>query len=212
MGLSLYGHLCLLAWALAVPGMVPAHRAPWVLATVVLVSWLAGTRRWPSLRDWRAWLFLGGLILAAGLAGGGRGLALAMAARALAVLVAVDSLGGHVSIGEIAGLCEGLGLRGLGFALGVAFNMLPVLRRTAAGVWVALRLRGGLGRRPGRALYRAAFTVLALTLARGQEIVGAAEARAFSPAAAAGALPRPRRADLALGLGLAVWGVVLAVA
>ncbi len=217
-GIGVYGYLVLLLWAAVAPGLVAGARVYWVLATVGALSWLLGTREWRSLGHWRTWLFIGSLVglgalaqrWSGGAAGGRSGLELGlrMAAQAVAILLAVDALTAHVSIGDLAALMEGLGLAGLGFALGVAFNMLPVLRRTAANVWAALRLRGGL-RRPWQAGQRMAVTILTLTLARGQEIVDAAEARAFAPERAPVKRLRWQRADLLLALVLLAWTILL---
>lgn len=218
---GVYGYLCLLAWAIVVPSLVPGPRVYPVLGTVGLLSWLLGTRGWRSLGSRRTWLFVGGLVGLGALARGWSGaapavqagleLGLQMGARALAILLAADALAAHVSPGELAALLEGLGLPGLGFSLGVAFNTLPTLRRTAGNVLAALRQRGGPWRRPWQAWPRTAVTILALTLARGQETVDAAEARAFSPGRAPAVRPRWRRADALLALGLAGWGLLLAL-
>lgn len=217
-GVGVYGYACLLIWALVAPALLPGPRIYWVPGTVIAVSWLTGTRRWQSLGDLRTWLLLAGLALAGTAAGGwgsGRSLMgalelpLRMVARALAVLLAADTFAGRVSVSDLAALGEGAGLGGLSFALGVAMNTLPVLERTAGRVWMALRLRGGPGRRPWRAFSRLVVTVLALSLGRAQETVEAAEARGFLP----GSVPRKRPAwqggDLGLVLGLVLWSVAL---
>ncbi len=218
---GIYGYLCLLAWATIAPGLLAGARVYAVLGTVGLLSWLLGTREWRSLGRWHTWLFVGSLAILGGLAqrwsgaaatgGAGLALGLRMAARALAILLAIDTVAAHVSVGELATLCEGVGLAGLGFSLGVAFNTLPTLRRTAVNVWQALRLRGGWRRRPLVALRRVAVTILALSLARGQETVDAAEGRGFAPGRSHIARPRWRRSDLLLTLALAAWTAVLAL-
>ena len=217
-GVGVYGYACLLIWALVVPALLPGPRIYWVPGTVIAVSWLTGTRRWRSLGDLRTWLLLAGLALAgaaAGVGGSGRqpmgalGLPLRMVARALAVLLAADTFAGRVSVSDLAALGEGAGLGGLSFALGVAMNTLPVLERTASRVWMALRLRGGPGRRPWRAFSRLVVTVLALSLGRAQETVEAAEARGFSPGSAPRKRPACQGGDLGLALGLVLWTVAL---
>ncbi len=211
---SLYGWLGLLAWAITAPGLFGDARAYAPLITVALVSWLLGEGGWRSLGSWRTWLFLGGLIGVTALAEGirpGLGAGLRMAARALAILLAADALALHVPALDLAALLEAVGLPGLGFALGVAFNLLPALRQTALDSWQALRLRGGPGKQPLQSLRRWAVTVLARALARGQEIVDAAESRAFTPSRRQVQPPRVRRGDLLLLLGLAAWTVVLLI-
>jgi energy-coupling factor transporter transmembrane protein EcfT len=215
MDIGFYGFLALLAWALVLPGLLPGARVLAVPGTVALVAWLAGAHEWRALRRWPTWLFLGGLAglsaLAAASPRAGLWLGLGMVARALAVLLAVDALATRVPIADLAALLERLGLPGLGFALGVALNTLPTLRRTAGSVWQALRMRGGPGRRPLLALRRYAVTTLALALAHGGEIVDAAESRAYQPGRGA-ALPRLRRGDVALMLVLIAWGLALVLA
>jgi energy-coupling factor transporter transmembrane protein EcfT len=217
---GVYGCLGLLTWAALAPGLLPGRRVYWALGTVVAVSWLLGTRQWRSLGAPRTWLFVAGLAAlgaaaqyanGSGAAGwAGLELGLRMAARAVAILAAADMLSAHVPLAELAGLFEGLGLSGLGFALGVAFNMLPAVRRTAANTFDALRQRGVPWYRP-RAWRRLALTVLALTLARAQEVVDAAEARGFAPGR--GRLPRPawRPGDVGLLVALVAWGAALAL-
>ncbi|MCL6429414.1 MAG: hypothetical protein K6V36_00970 [Anaerolineae bacterium] len=215
---GVYGYACLLVWALVAPALLQGPRIYWVPCTVIAASWLTGTRRWRSLGDLRTWLLLAGLALVGAAAGGwGSGrplqsaleLPLRMVARALAVLLAADTFAGRVPVSDLAALGEGAGLGGLSFALGVAMNTLPVLERTAGRVWMALRLRGGLGRRPWRACSRLALTILALSLGRAQEIVEAAEARAFSPGRASVKGSAWKSGDLGLALGLALWTVAL---
>lgn len=220
-GVGIHGYLYLLAWATVGPALVRGPRVYWVLGTVALLSWLVGARTWRSLANWRTWLFVVSLALLGGLAvwqGGAAASAeaslqfgLAMAARAVAILIAVDTLATSVSVGELAALLEGLGLKGLGFSVGVAFNLLPTLRQTAASAWAALRLRGGPGRQPAVAMRRLALTILALTLERAQGIVDAAESRGFSPTRPLAERPRWQRQDLLLALSLAAWAAVLAL-
>lgn len=218
---SAYGYLFLLGWAAIAPAFLPGARIYWVLATVGLLSWSLGTREWRSLGARRTWFFVGSVIALAVLSQRWSAPAqtswaslkfgLRMAARAVAILLAADTLAIHVSIGELAALFESLGLKGLGFSLGVALNTLPTIRHRAANVWLALRLRGGLRHRPWRAARRLVITILALTLERGQEIVDAAEARGFSPARPLMAQPRRQPGDIVLILVLAAWTLFLAL-
>jgi hypothetical protein len=87
---------------------------------------------------------------------------------------------------------EGLGLRGLGFAQGVALNLGPVLRDTVEAAYHTLRLRGG-SRRPVQAAQFFLVTVIANGVRYGDDVVQAASARAFDPAA------RPARVPPILG-------------
>ena len=106
---------------------------------------------------------------------------LQMTLCAVLILVAADSLSATVDITEVAGLLERLGLHGLGFSIGVATNLLPNLRQSSSDAWHSLRMRGGLRARWLRGLQYLLITILANALRHSEEIVLAAEARAFTP-------------------------------
>jgi energy-coupling factor transporter transmembrane protein EcfT len=106
---------------------------------------------------------------------------LQMTLCAVLILMAADSLSSHVDITEVAGLLERMGLHGLGFSIGVAVNLLPNLRQSTGDAWHSLRMRGGLRARWLRGLQLLLITILANALRHSEEIVLAAEARAFTP-------------------------------
>lgn len=112
----------------------------------------------------------------AGLAAGGQ-----MALRALVLLVMVDGFSGSAEISSVAGLLERAGLRGLGFSLGIAVNLLPGLRQSSMNTWQSLWMRGGLRNKRWRGMQLYIVTVVANALRRAEEIALAAETRAFSP-------------------------------
>jgi len=120
--------------------------------------------------------FLGVALATANLLSG-----LQMILCAALILVAADSLTATVDITEVAGLLERMGLRGLGFSIGIAANLLPNLRQSSTDAWHSLRMRGGLGARWLRGLQLLLITILANALRHSEEIVLAAEARAFTP-------------------------------
>ena len=66
-----------------------------------------------------------------------------MTLQAVVILLAADGLSSSVNIMEVAGLLERGGLRGLGFSIGVATNLLPDLRQSSMNAWHSLRMRGG---------------------------------------------------------------------
>ena len=68
---------------------------------------------------------------------------LQMALRAVVLLVAISAFSSSVEISEVAGLAERLGLRGLGFSIGVAFNLLPSLSQAATKTGSTAHLRRG---------------------------------------------------------------------
>lgn len=106
---------------------------------------------------------------------------LQMVLRAIVILVAADGLSASVDITEVAGLLERGGLHGLGFSIGVATNLLPDLRQSSMNAWHSLRMRGGLRAQWWRGLQLMVLTVLTNALRHTEEIVMAAEVRAFRP-------------------------------
>jgi energy-coupling factor transporter transmembrane protein EcfT len=162
------------------------------------------------------WLFVLLFMLPAAIFGGGEawrlgpfslskeGAALGaeMSARATAIILAVAGFAATVPVTGSAAVLERLGLRGIGFALGVAVNSLPALRSAAATTFQAYRQRGGLSRRPLRGLYAILTTVVTETLRRAEETVAAAYARGFTARGRRSSIPRGRY-DLPLALALA---------
>jgi energy-coupling factor transporter transmembrane protein EcfT len=63
----------------------------------------------------------------------------------------------------------------------VATNLLPDLRQSATNAWHSLRMRGGLRAQWWRGVQLMALTVLTNALRHTEEIVLAAEVRAFRP-------------------------------
>jgi energy-coupling factor transporter transmembrane protein EcfT len=103
-----------------------------------------------------------------------------MALRATIILVTVTGFAATVPVGDLAGLMERAGLKGLGFALGVAVNMLPTVQETVTNAYQALRLRGGFRRQRLQAVRFLLVTVVVNSLRHADDIVNAAEARAFA--------------------------------
>lgn len=130
-----------------------------------------------------------------------------MVLRALSIALGAAVFVRAVSVSEMAALLEGLKLKGLGFALGVATNMLPTIQDTMQTSYQAMRLRGGFRSRRLRTLRLLLVTVIAGSLRRGDDIVSAAEARAFDPARSHGPSVSVTPADLALASGLGILAV-----
>lgn len=126
-------------------------------------------------------------------------------------LLAIQGFTRSVDISTLAGSFERMGLQGLGFAMGVALNLLPGMQEASWQVWQTMRMRGGLRRQWLRGLKLLSVTVMSIALSRAEEIALAAEARAFSPERAHPMPLRKGRLDwLPLPLGLAVMlGVLL---
>ncbi|MGZ6346944.1 MAG: CbiQ family ECF transporter T component [Anaerolineales bacterium] len=115
-----------------------------------------------------------------------------MTLSAIVILIAADGLASSMDITEVAGVFERAGLQGLGFSLGVAANQLPNLRQSSTNAWHSLRMRGGMRAQWWRGLQLLLLTILTNALRRSEDIVLAAEARAFRP-------DRSRAAPLRIG-------------
>lgn len=192
--LSPTGHAVGLLLSLALAATAPGWGASVACAVIVALAAVSSPGGLVVLRGPRLWLFTALLVIPAAFLLGNdaqsgailqfslQGLALGvqMALRALSILVAVRSFADAVSVGDLSQMLERIGLRGLGFALGVAVNMLPTIERSLTVTYQALRLCGGW-RRPWLGLRLLLVTVTANSLRHADDIVGSAEARAFSP-------------------------------
>jgi len=178
--------------------LVLRSRASWVFLAVLFVS----SALWMGTPDLRLG-FVG--LSREGLAAGTQ-----MVLRALTIFIATHGLSASTSPGELAGLLERVGVKGLGFTVGVAFNLLPALERSAQRTWDTLRMRGGLRRRRRMVLRLATLTVMSNALRRADEIAIAAEVRGFGPEHAR---PLPlRRGALDLPVILVLLGLVALLA
>jgi energy-coupling factor transporter transmembrane protein EcfT len=230
---SPWGHLVFLLWTLLLVGLLPGQRVALLLGSVFLFAVLTGGGGLRPLRRLRFWtlilsaLALGPLVLGEAdlqsdtsvlvwgwlrLSRTGFWMGLWMALRALCLSVAFSVALNALSVSEMARLFETAGLKGLGFALGVALNLLPTLRETSEAAYHTLRLRGGFRRRPWQALKLFLVTVIANALRHSDDVVNAAAVRAFEPTVRRGEPIRFQRADgllavvlLGLGLGFAFW-------
>jgi energy-coupling factor transporter transmembrane protein EcfT len=221
-----WGHLAFLIWAIVL-GMVAAEaRVIVVLGFVIVVSTLFFPGGLRPVRRLEFWFLVASAVLLSPFLIGEKDLSLFglslsrqgfwaglwMALRALSMALAVGGFAYAVSVDEMARLFEAAGLKGLGFVVGVAFNLLPTLEETARNAYQAMRLRGGFQRERLQALRMLLVTVVVNALRRGDEVVEAAEARAFRPDGPRQAPLPLGRADLALvavliilGAGLLVW-------
>jgi energy-coupling factor transporter transmembrane protein EcfT len=229
--LSPWGYLVFLLWTLLLVGLLPDQRLALLLGSVLLFALLTGGGNnerslLRPLRRPRFWtliisaLALGPLVLGEKdlawgwlrLSRAGFWMGLWMALRALCLTLAFSVALNSLSVSEMARLLETVGLKGLGFALGVALNLLPTLRETSEAAYHTLRLRGGFRRRPWQALKLFLITVIANALRHSDDVVNAAAARAFEPTVRRGEPVRFQRADgllavalLSLGVGFVLW-------
>ncbi len=221
---GVWGNLAFLIWAIALGIAAPEIKVLLVLGLVVVFSALFLPSGLKPVRRLEFWLIVASAVLLSPFLIGEKDLLLFglplssqgfwaglwMAVRALTVALAVGGFAYAVSVDEIARLFEMAGLKGLGFAVGVAFNLLPTLEETARNVYEAMRLRGGFRRERLRALRLLLVAIVVNALRRGDEVVEAAEARAFRPDGPRQKPAPPSRADLALVSILVALGVSLA--
>jgi len=222
------GHLSIFLWSLGVVLLTPL-RGGFIFACVclALLSLLYPFALRRILRP--RWLILLGILLVVSVLFGsgepdlevwGRPVStenvisgIQMTLRAVVILLAADGLATSMDITEVAGLFERAGLQGLGFSLGVAANMLPALRQSSMNAWHSLRMRGGMRAQWWRGLQLLLLTVLTNALRRSEEIVLAAEARAFRPDRSRAVPIRIGRLDwwlILIGL-LSMLGIVLLI-
>ncbi len=111
---------------------------------------------------------------------GGLMTGLEMAGRAFALTMAFGLGMTSLSLSDVVAAFDRLGLRGLGFAVALAMNLLETLREMATVTMQTIWLRGGM-RRPWPALRLFLITTVANTLRYGDEVINAAAVRAFDP-------------------------------
>lgn len=233
-GFSPWGYTLFTLWGLFLALTIDGRR---LIALVVLelIFGLVWSREGLSLlRRFRFWIFIitavaigpfltreygltgqgiaSARVGASSLFGVGLWMGLEMASRALALTLSFGLGLSALSLSDLVAMFDRLGMRGLGFALGVAMNLFRTLQEMAAVTFQTIRLRGGL-RRPVVALRLFLVTLLSNTMRYGDQVFNAASVRAFDPnsdqysrAYRAGLL---WRADLGLFLALAVCGVAL---
>jgi energy-coupling factor transporter transmembrane protein EcfT len=132
-----------------------------------------------------------------------------MLARSLIIAVAATGFASTVSVRELSDLLEVIGLRGLGFSLGVAVHAMPVARRTWATSARALRLRGGFRHQWARDAGLLCMTVVGNALRHADEVVEAAQARGFSADRCSRTKPQHWRTDAAWLTGVVALAFVL---
>jgi energy-coupling factor transporter transmembrane protein EcfT len=193
--LGTYGHLAILGWQLVLVMLAPGSLTMIVAAISLMVTSVvySGILRKSLRLRWLVMMlflalppvfFLGESdAIFAGLHYSSEGLLAGsqIACRFVVALVAVQGFTSAVGIPAIAGLIERFGLRGLGFSVGVALNLLPSLQLSSIHAWHALRMRGGLRKQWWRGLQLLVITIVTNALRRAEDIALAAEARAFSP-------------------------------
>lgn len=197
------------------------------LGLVYVLAWtsLVSPGAMHTLRKRRFWLFLISITVITSLAMGGEdtipiaglnlsktGLtaALGMGLRATTIILATAVFARTASIGGLSALFARTGVSEIGFLLGIAVNLVPLIQNTASRALVAMRLRGGFRRKRLDAVKRLVVTIVVNTLRHSEDIVCAAEARAFGGTPLRVEPVAVTRADRILMIGaVAFYGVVM---
>jgi energy-coupling factor transporter transmembrane protein EcfT len=222
-GLSSYGYLFFFIGAVVIAVLSTEAKVTLVFSGTLLFGALFCRDALSLFRRWQLWVFILSAFLLAPFVIGEKDISLWvlrlsqeglwtglwMTLRALTIALAATTFATVVSAPQMAQLFERMGLKGLGFALGVATNMLPTIQETAGTAYHALRLRGGFRRRRLETLRLLLVAIIAGSLRRGDDIVCAAEARAFDPTRSPGPPLRVAPADLALLAILSLLGAGL---
>ncbi len=188
-------HLLFLVWTLPLVALLPPDGRLWLVLTAVVLFGMHGNRSGLRLATRpRFWLFLLSIVVIApfvlgepelywgsvGLSRAGLAAGLGMALRAAILMLAFNTTLGALTISQLMALFERAGLRGLGFALGVAVNLTATLQEVVVAAYHTIRLRGGW-RRPVQNAPLFLITVIANALRYGDDVVKSAAARAFDP-------------------------------
>ena len=193
--LGMPGHFGLFLWCLVMVCITPAENVIWSAAVCLIVILAVYPGVWRNFFLGRRLLLMAiitlpplfllgevdSTLLGVGYSREGLRAAYQIALRFLVVMGAVEGFTNAVDISSIAGMLERLGLKGLGFSMGVALNLLPSMKKSTTQSWNTLKMRGGLRKKWWRGLRLFALTSLSNGLMRAEEIALAAEARAFSP-------------------------------
>lgn len=217
---SAWGYLFFTLWGLGAGLALRGWRLGILVAVELLFGLLWSQEGLGMLRRWRFWIFIGTAVAlgpwlgrhagidAAALAGAGvpawwpgLSMGLEMAGRTLTLMLAFSLGMSALSLSDMLAVFDRLRLRGLGFALGVAMNLLATLQDMARATFETIKLRGGL-RRPLVALRLFLVTLVSNTLRYGDQIVHAASVRAFDPSAGRARTLSPRQADAWLAAAL----------
>ena len=223
-GLGTPGLVACLIFGIATAIMAQGWRVAIACGLALVLSLVFYPAALSVLASRRYWLFIAFLVLPATLLLGtgtwtvgpvtlsaqGLEMGAQMALRATTLVVAVTGFAASVSVSDLASLLEGAGLQGLGFALGVAVNMLPTIQEMTTNAYQALRLRGGFRRRRLRAFRLLLITIVVNSLRHADDIVGAAEARAFSTVRLQPRRITWRAEDVAIALVLLAAALLLA--
>jgi hypothetical protein len=216
-------YLIFLAWALLLVALLSDRDLWFLLLVTIAFDGLSQRTGWRVATTRQFWFFILSILVVSMLVLGkadvrwgvlrlsraGFEAGVWMALRAAALMLAFSASLAVLTVSRTMDLFSAIGLRGLGFALGVAVNLLPALQEVVGVAYHTMRLRGGW-RRPLQNAPLFLVTVIANALRYGDDVVKAASARAFDPAASLVQTDRLLgRADIVFTAGLIVVGVGL---
>ena len=193
--LGTLGHLVVFFWSLVMVLYSTPENMFWIAGLCILVLLILYPVPWRSVINIRRLILLGLIAIPPIFFLGdvdstffgipyssiGSVSSLHIALRFVVVLIAVGGLTSAVEISALAGILERIGLKGLGFSMGVAVNLLPSLQKSCTQSWQVLKMRGGLRKKWWKGLKLFSLTTITCSLKRAEEIALAAESRAFSP-------------------------------
>ncbi len=213
-----WGYLAFLAWTLVLVAVLPPARLAWLLGSVLAFAGIWRRQALLLLTRRRTWITFGLILLLSGLTLGARDIGwgwfrlssegltagVFMLVRGVSILLAFSATIGALSVARLSAVFERLGLKGLGFAFGVAVNLSVTLQDIVLVTYHTLRQRGAfrLTRRLFSNLRLFLLGVFTNALRHGDEVVLAASARAFDP-------DRPADAPIPLTAGDIVLIVLL---
>jgi energy-coupling factor transporter transmembrane protein EcfT len=190
-----YGYLSVFLWLISVVIVVPQDKQFFIALSCITVILLVFPAAFRMVLNTR-FLFLSLVFVIPpiffigeadhsifGVAYSAEGLLLGLNAwvRFFVVSLAAYGFSRAVDIPSLAGVLERFGLKGLGFSIGVALNLVPSLIEAGVKSWQSLKMRGGLRKRWLRGIQLYLIVVFSNALRKAEEIALAAEARGFSP-------------------------------
>lgn len=222
-----WGYLAFLVWTLVLVAVLPPARLVWLLGSVLAFAGIWRRQTLLLLTRRRTWLTLVLILLLSGLTLGRRDIGwgpfrlsqeglttgVFMLMRGLSILLAFSASIGALSVARLSAVFERLGLKGLGFAFGVAVNLSVSLQDIIRVTYHTLHQRGAfrLSRRLFPNLRLFLLGVFTNALRHGDEVVLAASARAFDPERPAGSPIPLTTGDVALILLLLTALVLLLI-
>ena len=189
------GHLGLFFWCLCMLLLSPPTKVLWSAVPCILVLIIVYPRAWKNILTSRRLglllilvippLFLLGetdqVFLGIRISTTGLEASRLIFIRYLVVMYALEGFTTSVDISSIAGLLERGGLKGLGFSMGVALNLIPSLQISITQSWQSLKMKGGLRKKRWRGVMLFGLTAISNVIVNAEEIALAAESRAFTP-------------------------------